>query len=170
MKNLKEQLKKEELKVISSREKWQKEIKPLLLKKLNSIKDYLDLNLFVQENDSIINHETVLLSFSDEPSGLSYNPNDIFNQQESKSGIIVKTGGYIVFSQIYNGEIIIWISYPRIDEVLKLESETIHLKIVSIDELTDDLIESSVEIFLKEMIKWQKHGVKYSKIGYQLRQ
>ena len=166
MKELEKKLKESELNIIKSRQTWQDLTKLLIENKLNSIKDSLDLDLHVEINDSTINHESIILAFNKVPSGLSYNPQDLFNIQEKKSGIIIKSDGYLAFSQIYNGNIIVWMAYPEVEEVIRQDQIYKNLDTFPVKEINEEKIEKLVKEFLQELINWNTRNNERIPLGF----
>ena len=133
----------------SKRLKWKETLKPLIIKIFNDIKDYSKGNaeLLVQVNDGATNWESIFLSFSKVQSGI-YIP-------EGKGGKhLIKFGGSLAFSLVYNGDIIIDIQYPYVQEVVDQNPHT--WKKVNIDRIDEDFIYQESLKFLDLMIKWEK--------------
>jgi hypothetical protein len=137
-----------------SRQTWHDQTKKLIVKELAVLTNLADLDWDVAVNDSIINHETVTVAFRNVPSGLRYNEVSILNQQEGKSGNIVKFGGTLNFSYVYIGDVVIWMTYPYIRDILENTENFVDFFRVKQEKLDTGIIREAVEKFLKEIIAW----------------
>lgn len=133
---------------------WHEKIKKLIIHELHKAKDNTDLEWIIDINDSIRNHETVILRFPNKPSGLSYNEQNSFNEQEGKSGNIIKYGGTLNFSYVYLGDVMIWMTYPYIPEILENTENYVDVMRLKQDKVEADVIQESIKKFLLEIISW----------------
>lgn len=72
---------------------------------------------------------------------------------------LIKHGGYITFSQAYNGDIFVILVYPYIeDHTSELPNEL--LDKISPDNITPDYVLQKVDYFLDKMIGWELSTLK----------
>jgi hypothetical protein len=74
------------------------------------------------------------------------------------------SGGALVFSQTYSGDVFVIVLFPEVDGVT-LENNMVELATLNPSEITEKLIIEKVDEFLKEMIQWEV-PIKKSKVGY----
>jgi hypothetical protein len=148
---------------------WNTQTKQFVLNELEqAIKELdSDLDLVVDINDAIRNHETVTLAFRNLPSGLVYNDDNLLNQQEGKSGNLIKYGGTLNFSFVFLGDVIIWMTYPYIREILENTEDFVDITRTKPDKLTREIIRNAITRFLTEMISWHTGKLgKQQRIGF----
>lgn len=142
-----------EEKTESRRELWANSTKKFLeenLKKIIVIGGHPDMS--VQVNDSAKNMECVCAVFRDTRSGI------VIDGRAS-----IKHGGALCFSQSYNGKVMVWISFPSVEEAVdQKEHET--LKYSEPNDFTEDEIAQHFIKFIERMTEWQ--GTERGKIGY----
>jgi hypothetical protein len=125
------------------------------------------LDLLVQVNDAIHGHETITLSFRNVPSGLTYNDDHAINQQEGKSGNLIKYGATLNFSFVYLGDVIIWMTYPCIREILENTEDFIDITRMKPDKINREVIHEIIDKFLAEVIAWHTGKLgKQQRIGF----
>src|SRR5205807_1355443 len=61
-----------------------------------------------------------------------------------------KKGGALIYSQGHNGKIVVWISYPYVEDLEEKPTEK-HLANAEPSELTEPMILAHVEVFIKEI-------------------
>jgi hypothetical protein len=139
----------------------------MILKELSDIVDASGLDWTVDLNDSILNHETVTLAFHNGPSGLQYNDESLINQQEGKSGNLIKYGGTLNFSNVYLGDIVVWMTYPYIREILENTADFVDLFRLKQEKLSASVVHEAVVKFLREVIAWHAGKVgQEQRIGF----
>jgi len=98
--------------------------------------------------EKIKNSEGIQLFLSDSPSGISETTN-------SGGKLFVKRGGFLNFSQLYNGDIVVIIGFPYVVELMEeinpLEIGKFHPSLI-----TEEFIYDKVGIFLNKMIQWER--------------
>ncbi|MDY0780884.1 hypothetical protein [Tenacibaculum sp. IB213877] len=144
--------------VVDKKIKWGKEIKPLIASTLKNIVEKYSIGWKMQELSWINNNEAVNVTFDSFPRELMDCTNQIPEYQ-------FVTGGSLVFSQSYSGDVYIFILFPFADN-MTVETNTLELGMYSPQEITAKLIVEKVDEFLKEMIKWEVPAHR-SKMGFQ---
>ncbi|MEO2071855.1 MAG: hypothetical protein ABGW99_11030 [Zunongwangia sp.] len=129
-------------KIKINRECWQTTTKPLLIKTLGIIKDTYSLDCSIQVLDQIKNLEGVNLTFDESSSG-------IISNEGNSSKLYIKFPGTIVFSLIVNGNVIVNIVYPFIEDLVSEKSYK-SLGIYSPEVITEKFILEKCPIFWKK--------------------
>lgn len=151
----------------ASRKQWYDHTRGLIESELNTISRSVTLDWFVDINDCIHNHETISLAFRNAPCGLTYNDENQINQQEGHSGNLIKYGGTLNFSFIYLGEVMIWMTYPYIRDILENADNFVDFDRLKQDKITPELIQDMVKKFLQHIIAWHAGNVgQEQRIGF----
>lgn len=154
MNDLADQIKAQEELIVANQKLWQDETKQRILKMLNKINRPLDLNMHIDVNTHITNHESIYLAFDSQPSGMRYNPDDLYNKQEGLSGLLVQNPAALFYSIDYLGNITVWYQYPEIQNIIEKEPPNYFLiRYVSQAEITEDSIEEDVGIFFNKILQ-----------------
>ncbi|WP_020599426.1 hypothetical protein [Spirosoma panaciterrae] len=142
------------------RKEWQEVAKPLLIKTLSSVAEEVKIGWIIQTVTAIKNLENVNIQFLSQPSGIRKDDNINHSHRHYS-----KEGASLMFAQTVNGEILVVVTYPFIEEwIAEKEPETIAF--VSPNQITENFILAQVERFLDEMIKWEKSDSVQSRIGF----
>ena len=141
------------------RNQWINRTRDEIYKTLGNIKNLAKIeDLVTQKVVGDNNSEAVNIGFPDRHSGIVY-------RIGGEISVAVKYGGYLSFSQIYNGKIVVFIEYPYVE---KYVGKTEH-KLLSVHEpsdFTEDLVFSYFENFIKEMILWESRDI--NPIGFKI--
>lgn len=168
MKDLSDRLRESEKQISDLKTKWQQTTKQMILKELKKINTELGLDLNITLNDSIVNHESIYISFGKKPSGLSYKKNDFFNEQEQLSGHIIKNGANLFYTIGYRGEVTVWMQFPSIDGVLWKENDYNEVRKVNQDEINDKTKREDMKHFLDQVILWNSGIIGTERIGFKV--
>lgn len=151
----------------ASRKLWYDHTRELIVHELRTISESVKLDWIVDVNDCIQNHETITLAFRNAPCGLAYNDDNLFNQQEGRSGNLIKYGGTLNFSFVYLGDVMIWMTYPYIREVLENTDNFIDFDRLRQEKITPEIIQDMVKKFLQHVIAWHAGKVgQEQRIGF----
>lgn len=136
------------LEIERKRTLWSSETKAFIFKALTKIKNMYDLdwNVFVIETTK--NVEGVNLAF-----GNSFN--SVYSENKNGTRSYSQTGGNLLFSQAYNGEVLVLILFPSIVEVDSFEESQSTLAKVDPSKIDDEFIIQKVSEFLSEMTNWE---------------
>lgn len=143
--------------VVEKKNLWKSNTKLLLLKILNSVVEEYDIGWKVQELNWIHNNEAVNITLESFPTELIKATNQIPTYQFYQ-------GGALIFSQSYNGDIFVFIAYPKLINQTN-NNELMELGFFAPSEITEKFIIEKVDEFLKEMINWEIPLLN-SKIGF----
>jgi hypothetical protein len=168
MKDLIQELQASENQIQESHKQWQDKTKPFIVQTLENIKQTYQLQVAIQLNDAITNHETIYFSFGNKPSGLSYNQQNIFNIAEGLNGQLMLKGAALYYSLGYRGEVLIWMSYPSVEGIIEQEDDFNPIRTMTQAEITIESIQQDVIHFFKQVISWNQGEVVKEKIGFKI--
>ncbi len=100
-------------------------------------------HFLVQENISAKNWESVNLVLTAQPSGI------IIDRK-----VVLQSASALIFSQIYNGKIMVCIQYPSIDGIVEKSADLV-LGYYEPSSLTEDVIMNSFKSYMDELNKWE---------------
>lgn len=143
--------------VVDKRLEWKDVIKPLILQTLDKVQKTYNLGWSVQNLKWMQSNEAVNITFDSFPPALIDCTNLIPAFQ-------FMAGGALVFSQSYNGDVIIFMLYPENSQTSP-EDSMLELGTLQPQDISEKFILEKVDEFLKEMIKWEVPSIK-KKLGY----
>lgn len=143
--------------VVHKKTLWDTKTKALISNTLKAICDQYDIGWNVQELKWIGTNEAVNISFNSLPK-------ELIDCSRQISAYQFVTGGALMFSQAYNGDINTFILFPFIEQI-PLENSSMELETYDPKAISEKLIIENVDTFLKEMIKWEVPMTK-QKLGY----
>ncbi|MCO4813956.1 MAG: hypothetical protein KC454_04550 [Flavobacteriales bacterium] len=132
----------------TKRELWHTHTKNLISETLRKITKTYELDWDVLIVESTRNQEGVNLTF-----GNSFN--SIYNLDEAGKRNYAKTGGNLVFTQAYNGDVFIILLSPNINEYESTQDSQKILGKVNPAKIDENLIVHHVSLFLTELAEWE---------------
>lgn len=132
------------------RKVWDDQLKDKIIETLQSLVGETELTAEIDVRDGLKNLESVVLSLGVVPSGIYEPVGDQFRKK------LYKGNGMLIFQQLYNGKIIVMMSYPHIEEVANPKPPKT-LEIVRPEELTEGYIIRYLETFFNEIIEWEDY-------------
>ena len=148
------------LEIDRKRTKWNAVTKDFILKVITKIKNSYDLDWSVFVLETTKNVEGINLVFGNSFSGV-YSEND--NGTRSYS----RTGGNLLFSQAYNGDVLVLLLYPNIVEVDSFEETQKTLAKVDPSKIDEDFIIQKVSEFLSDMTDWESSRSSHA-VGFKI--
>lgn len=140
-----------------NRTAWEKS-KLLISNTLVNMIQELEMNAEVEKEEKTEGLEFVYLKFGSRESGIA-----------ARSGKakrdFMKDGGYLYYTQLYNGKISVWISTPVIENFTECPPIK-PFKIYAPAELKEADIIQDVAIFLKVMTNWEVNSIEHHKMSY----
>lgn len=133
------------------RKKWDKKMKPLILKTLKEILKQTGIKGKIIEQDNIENLEAIVLDLGRSASGISEN----LENTDIKRAMI-KSNGALIYQQLFNGKVMIMTVSPYIESYGEPKPPK-PLEILRPEELTVGFIIRHMEIFLKEITEWEDY-------------
>lgn len=132
------------------RKAWDEALKDKIISTLESLIEKTDLTAEIDVREGLKNLESIVLSLGVVPSGIYEPVGDQFRKK------LYKGNGMLIFQQLYNGKIIVMMSYPHIEEVANPKPPKT-LEIVRPEELTEGYIIRYLESFFNEIIEWEDY-------------
>jgi hypothetical protein len=133
------------------RKKWDKKMKPLILKTLKEILKQTGIKGKINEQDNIENLEAIVLDLGRSASGISEN----LENTDIKRAMI-KSNGALIYQQLFNGKVMIMTVSPYIEGYGEPKPPQ-PLEILRPEELTSGFIIRHMEIFLKVITEWEDY-------------
>jgi len=144
--------------VVDKRISWENSTKNLIISTLKKAETSYPIGWKVQELKWIHTNEAVNITFKSFPAELIDDTNKIPTYQFLQ-------GGALVFSQLHNGDIEIFVTFPILENWMLPENEIVELGIYTPLNISEKLIVEKIDEFLKEMIKWEVPILK-NKLGF----
>lgn len=133
------------------RKKWDKKMKPLILKTLKEILKQTEIKGKINEQDNIENLGAIVLDLGRSASGISEN----LENTDIKRAMI-KSNGALIYQQLFNGKVMIMTVAPYIEGYGDPKPPK-PLEILRPEELSEGFIIRHVEIFLREITDWEDY-------------
>ncbi len=144
--------------VVDKRIYWNEILKKLIIKVLEEAEATYNIGWKVQILNWIHTNEAINITFNSFPPELIETTNKIPTFQFLQ-------GGSLVFSQVHNGDIDVFVLFPIMENMIPAENDLIELGTYQPTEITEKLVVEKIDEFLKEMIKWEVPIIK-SKLGF----
>lgn len=136
---------------IDYRKKWNKTMKPIILKTLKEILKQTGIKGKINDQDNIENLGAIVLDLGRSASGISEN----LENTDIKRAMI-KSNGTLIYQQLFNGKVMIMTVSPYIEGYGEPKPPK-PLEILRPEELTSAFIIRHVEVFLKEITEWEDY-------------
>jgi len=132
------------------RKTWNSSTKDFIFNNLETIIKKTKLKADVQYSDHIQGLEAVSMS-------LGYVESGIYEKMSNKAKKpLLRMNGILIFQQLFNGKISIFINYPYIDGVGEPKNPEM-FEIVRPHELTEEKIVEYVERFIEKVYTWEDY-------------
>ncbi len=135
----------------SYRQDWHDHLKQLIISTLEKIIRETSLNASLDIQDEIENLEVIALTLGSDNSGIA----ERIPNSNSKRPFI-KSNGSLIYQQLFNGKVMIMISYPFIEGYGQPKPPRM-VEILRPEEIKDAYIVRHVEEFLKDVIEWEDY-------------
>ena len=145
------------LKAVELRNEWPT-AKEIISKTLTKVRDDLGMNAEIKVEAKMEGLEIVYLSFGKTASG-------IFEKIGDTTRPIIKEGGHLFYTQIYNGQITVWKTLPNIEKLMDPESPE-QLGKYSPSQITERIVMEHIAEFLDDLATWEDHELNSKGIGY----
>ena len=80
----------------------------------------------------------------------------MFNKQENLKGLILEKGGYLSFSVTIMGNIMVWMKFPEIENIMKNKEDYFDLGFIPQEELNKEKVLEMVSKFLEKIVLWKQ--------------
>ncbi|MEE9373039.1 MAG: hypothetical protein V3V00_08300 [Saprospiraceae bacterium] len=150
--------------VINYREAWGKELKKFILEGVGNVLKQTGVEAKVEVEGQFENLQTISIYLGKNVSGIA----ETFEGGARRS--IIKDMGSLSFSQIFNGKVQVWMTFPLIEGLMKPQPPKM-IGIFTPPEFNEDLILSTFDDFFKELINWENYdddvpSAQLNKIGF----
>ncbi|MBK7096511.1 MAG: hypothetical protein IPH57_16180 [Saprospiraceae bacterium] len=132
----------------SYREKWETETKGLIVSVTKAIIEQAKLNAEVEIHDQYSGLEGVSLVMGIKDSGIFERLDDDLKKS------LIRSNGSLLFQQLFNGKISVWINYPFIEGIGEPRPPAM-LEILRPQELKEVIILRFVEQFIDDLTTWE---------------
>jgi hypothetical protein len=136
--------------VMTYRADWGGHLKEFILTHTNNVLDQTSIAAKVQVEEQFENLESITISLGKSISGISENV-DGFTKRT-----IIKDKGALIYSQLFNGKIQVWMTYPIIEGLMQPKPPKM-IGIYAPKEFDENLILSNFDQFFKELIDWENY-------------
>ncbi|MEZ4906931.1 MAG: hypothetical protein R2771_04640 [Saprospiraceae bacterium] len=130
------------------RKDWNDNLKNTIMETLEEIIENSGMDAEIDEHDQFAGLETITLSLGIVESGISEKIDDNIEKP------LIRSNGNLLFQQLFNGKISIWINYPFIEGVGEPKQPKM-LEIVRPNELKEINILRYFENFIDELTEWE---------------
>ena len=150
--------------VLQFRKDWDNQLKDFITKNAKRILDHTEISAQINVEERFENLESITISLGKSISGIAENIDD-----DTKRNII-KDKGALIYSQLFNGKVQAWMTYPLIEGLMQPKPPKM-LGIYGPPEFNDNLILSNFDDFFKELIDWENYdddqpGPQMNRIGF----
>jgi len=132
------------------RKSWDKELKDMIFNTLEVIVKKSKLKANVEIQDQIQGMESISLALGVVESGIYDRVSDKVKKP------LIRMNGILMFQQLFNGKVSIWINFPYIEGVGEPKTPMM-LEIVRPHEMSEDTILNYVEQFVNEVVSWEDY-------------
>ncbi len=136
--------------VVEYRNSWYDELKESITKLAEDILEHTGVAANIEIEERFENLESITISLGKSVSGIAENVDDITKRN------IIKDKGSLVYSQLFNGKIQAWMTYPLIEGLMQPKPPKM-IGIYRPDEFNEGLILSNFDEFFKELIDWENY-------------
>lgn len=140
---------------------WKDGVREQIINTLTKIVEETKMNAEVKKEDKMDGMQLVYLAFKKRESGIS-------EHFEDTTRPYMKEGGYLFYTQIYNGKISVFISLPTIENFIDRKPPK-PLGVFDPSDITEAIIVDHVTKFLKEMAMWEDNDLEHQEIGFKMR-
>ncbi len=136
--------------VVTYRDEWGSSLKHFIINKSEEILKQTDINANIQVEERFKNLESITISLGKSLSGIS----EVVDENVNRS--IVKDQGALIYSQLFNGKIQVWMTYPLIEGLMQPKPPK-GMGIYAPPEIDERHIMTKFDEFFKELIEWENY-------------
>ena len=153
--------------VLDYRAAWGKSLKKFIRKQSETILNEAGINAQIEIEERFENLESITISLGKSISGIAENVDGITKRT------IIKDKGSLIFSQLFNGKVQAWMTYPLIEGLMQ-PKPPLMIGIYAPPEFNEDLVLSTFDEFFKQLIEWENYdddqpGQQINRIGFGVR-
>lgn len=128
---------------------WSKSLKKFILKEIKKLLEATGLEATINEEEKIKGLESISIKLGNKKSGI-YEMAAEGNERKD----FFKEYGTLVYSQLFNGKVQVWMTYPFIEGLIEPRPPQL-IGIYAPPEFNESLIINHVETFLKDLTEWE---------------
>ncbi len=136
--------------VLDFRNQWEASLKAFILDQTKEVLEHTGISANVEVEERFQNLESITISLGKSVSGISEKVDDFTKRT------IIKDKGAIIYSQLFNGKVQCWMTYPLIEGLMQPKPPKM-IGIYAPHEFNEDLILSNFDEFFKELIEWENY-------------
>lgn len=133
------------------RKDWHEHLKKMIISNLEEINKQSGLGAKIEIQDNMENLEVILFSLGQEVSGIA---EKVDNTDITRP--MIKNNGALVYQQLFNGKVMIMVSYPFIEGYAQPKPPRM-IEILRPEEFKEPYVIRHVEEFLKDVIDWEDY-------------
>ena len=150
--------------VLEFRKSWDKSLKKFIQRTSESILKHTGISAQIAIEERFENLESITISLGKSISGIAENIDD------DTKRTIIKDKGALIYSQLFNGKVQAWMTYPLIEGLMQPKPPKM-IGIYGPPEFNEKLILSNFDDFFKELIEWENYdddqpGQQINRIGF----
>ncbi len=150
--------------VVNYRDEWGGGLKEMIRKTSEEILSHTGVKAQIEVEEKFENLESITISLGKSISGIAENVDGVNKRT------IIKDKGSLVFSQLFNGKVQSWMTYPLIEGLMQPKPPKM-IGIYGPPEFNEDLILTNFDEFFKELIEWENYdddqpGQQVARIGF----
>ena len=153
--------------VLRFRETWGDSLKKSIVDQAEEILQATGISASIEVEESFENLESITIALGKTISGISENL-DVDTKRN-----IIKDRGSLIYSQLFNGKVQAWMTYPLIEGLMQPKPPKM-IGIYAPPEFNENLILGNFDFFFKELIDWENYdddqpSSQINKIGFGIR-
>jgi len=150
--------------VIDYRASWGESLKEFIKSQSETIITQTAVNAQIEIEERFENLESITISLGKSISGIVENVDGLTKRT------IIKDKGSLIFSQLFNGKVQAWMTYPMIEGLMQ-PKPPLMIGIYAPPEFNEDLILANFDEFFKQLIEWENYdddqpGQPMNRIGF----
>ena len=150
--------------VLRFRKDWDSSLKDFIVSTAESIFEHTGISAQIEVEERFENLESITISLGKSISGIAEKIDDDTQRN------IIKDKGALIYSQLFNGKVQAWMTYPLIEGLMQPKPPKM-LGIYGPPEFNEGLILSNFDDFFKELIEWENYdddqpGPQMNRIGF----
>ena len=128
---------------------WSKSLKSFILDECGKLLENTGLDASIEEEEKIKGLESITIKLGNKKSGIYEMAGDGNERKD-----FFKEYGTMVYSQLFNGKVQVWMTYPFIEGLIEPRPPKL-IGIYAPPEFNESLIIGHMEAFLKDLIEWE---------------
>ena len=136
--------------VLDYRDDWDNRLQKFILDSIDDILSHTDISANVEIEEKFENLDTISVYLGKSESGIA----ETFGSGTKRN--IIKDMGSLNYSQIFNGKVQVWMTFPLIEGLMQPQQPKM-IGIYAPPEFNIDLMLSNFDEFFKMLIDWENY-------------